>query len=156
MNRDFLRHTLATLAYRGAKAIANAPPAFADFAASPTSRTPLQILTHLGDLLEWANQLAQGRYVYREETPSTWESATERFFAELATLDVRLAAAEPSEFSDELIFQGPIADALTHVGQINMLRRMAGSPVRGESYARAQIVMGRVGPDQSTVRVEFD
>ena len=71
-----------------------------------------------------------------------------RFFQALARLDERLAREAPLGWSERQIFQGPIADALTHVGQIAMLRRMFGSPVRGESYLKAEIVAGRVGPEQ--------
>ena len=79
-----------------------------------------------------------------------------RFFAALKVFDSYLASDAPLGYTAEKIFQGPIADALTHIGQISMLRRMAGAPVRGESYFRAEIVTGRVGPEQSTNRVEFD
>ena len=54
------------------------------------------------------------------------------------------------------MFQGPIADALTHIGQIGMMRRMAGAPVRGENYFKADIAAGRVGAEQSAPRFEFD
>ena len=86
----------------------------------------------------------------------TWEKEIERFHAGLASLDARLAAPEPLGFAAERLFQGPIADALTHVGQITLLRRMAGAPVRGENYFKAEISAGRVGPDQSPPRREFD
>ena len=74
----------------------------------------------------------------------------------MTALDRRLASDEPLGFSPEKLFQGPIADALTHVGQITLLRRMAGSPVRGENYFKAAIAVGQVGPDQPTPRREFD
>jgi hypothetical protein len=154
--RDMLRHTLATLAYRGAKALANAPEKFARFRTLETSRTPDQILAHLGDLLDWALRVAKGDYTYTESIPLPWEREVARFFAALKAFDDYLASDAPLGFPAEQIFQGPIADALTHVGQIAMLRRMAGAPVRGESYFRAEIVAGRVGPNQSTKRFEFD
>jgi hypothetical protein len=151
-----LRHTVATLAYRGAKAVREAPEGFAEHRASPTSRTPVQILAHVGDLLGWAIGLADGRHEWQDSTPLPWAKEVERFYAGLAALDTRLAASEPLGFPAEKLFQGPIADALTHVGQITLLRRMAGSPVRGESYFRADIAAGRVGPEQSAPRREFD
>jgi hypothetical protein len=79
-----------------------------------------------------------------------------RFFAGLERLDRRLADDEPLGYPPERLFQGPVADALTHVGQIAMLRRMAGSPVRAENYFKADIAAGRVGADQPSARVEFD
>jgi hypothetical protein len=154
--RELLRHTVATLAYRGGKAVLNAPVDFAAFRINETTRTPGAILAHIGDLLDWALSVAKGAYVYKESTPLPWEKEVERFFAALNNLDAYLASDTALGYAAEKIFQGPIADALTHVGQISMLRRLAGSPVRGESYFKAEIVIGRVGPDQSTKRAEFD
>ena len=154
--KALLRHTVATLAYRGGKAVLNAPVDFATFRVKETTRTPGQILAHIGDLLDWALCVAKGEYVYKESAPLSWEEEVARFFAALKEFDSYLASDAPLGYSAEKIFQGPIADALTHVGQISMLRRMAGSPVRGESYFKAEIVTGRVGRDQSTKRVEFD
>jgi hypothetical protein len=151
-----LRHALATLAYRGGKAVRGAPAGFAEHRASPSSRTPGQILAHVGDLLDWAVALADGRHEWHDSTPLPWEQEVERFHAGLPALDARLAAPEPLGFPAERLFQGPIADALTHVGQITMLRRIAGAPVRGENYFKAEITVGRVGMDQSAPRREFD
>ena len=151
-----LRHTVATLAYRGGKAVLNVPLDFATFRIGDTTRTPGEILAHIGDLLDWALRVAKGEYVYGESTPLPWEEEVARFFAALTDLDSYLASDAPLGYPAEKIFQGPIADALTHVGQISMLRRMAGAPVRGENYFKAEIVIGRVGPEQSTKRVEFD
>lgn len=154
--REMLRHTLATLAYRGGKAVRGAPADFADFRASPDTRTPLQVLAHVGDLMEWALWLARGEHRWRAAAPGSWDREVERFFAGVAALDAYLAGEEPLGWSAERLFQGPIADALTHVGQICMLRRMAGSPVRGENYAKATITAGRTGSDQAPPNVEFD
>ena len=154
--RQLLRHTLATLAYRGGKIISNAPDNFAAFRVHETARTPGEILAHIGDLLDWALRTSEGGYVYKSSAPLPWEEESARFFAASKALDSYLASNEPLGYSAENIFQGPIADALTHVGQIALLRRMAGAPVRGESYFRAEIEAGRVGADQSTKRVEFD
>ena len=153
---EMLRHTLATLAYRGGKAVRNPADGFAAFKASPTTRTPAQILAHVGDLLDWAICLAAGRHEWHDSAPLPWEREVARFFAGLAALDERLASPAPLGFPAEKIFQGPIADALTHIGQIAMLRRIAGDPVRGESYFRAEIVSGRVGPEQAAPIKEFD
>jgi len=155
--RDMLRHTLATLAYRGGKAVRGAPDRFADFKTEADIRTPGQILAHVGDLLDWALELAQGRHTWHDSPPRPWPEEVARFFEALARLDARLASEAPLVgFSAAQLFQGPVADALTHVGQIAMLRRMFGSPVRGENYLKAEIVVGRVGPDQSAPRREFD
>jgi hypothetical protein len=153
--RSLLRHTLATLAYRGAKAMRDAPEGFADYRAGPTLRTPVEILAHVGDLLDWAIGLADGRHEWRDAAPRPWEEEIARFHAGLAALDERLAAPEPLGFSAEKLLQGPLADALTHVGQITLLRRMAGAPVRGENYLMADIAAGRVGAEQAPPRREF-
>ena len=151
-----LRHTLATLAYRGGKTARDVDVKFGNFRAGPSTRTPVEILAHIGDLLDWAVCLADGKKTFHESSPLPWDKEVERFFAALETLDRRLAADTPLGFPAEQIFQGPIADALTHVGQIAMLRRIAGSPVRGENYFMAEIVAGRMGPKQSAPRREFD
>jgi hypothetical protein len=149
-----LRHTVATLAYRGGKALRGAPPEFAHF--SGGSRPPGRILAHIGDLLDWALAMSNGSKEWHDSPATEWEAGTARFFAGLEALDARLAAAEPPAVSLEKLFQGPIADALTHVGQIAMLRRMAGCPMRGENYFVAEMAAGRVGAEQAAPRVEFD
>ena len=153
--RELLRHALATLAYRGGKAVRGAPDSFASFHLAATSRTPVQILAHLGDLLDWALSLARGQEAWRNSPPLAWQDEVSRFYDGLARLDAQLAAEEPKA-SVEQLFQGPIADALTHVGQLALLRRLAGSPVRGENYLRAGIAAGRVGPQQEPPRREFE
>ena len=153
---SLLRHTLATLAYRGGKALREAPPELAEFRVAARSRTPIQIVAHLGDLLDWALHLCEGRHVWQDSTPISWAREVERFFARLGELDARLASGRPLGFPPERIFQGPIADALTHVGQIAMLRRLAGAPVKGENYFKAEIRAGRVGDEQAPPVREFD
>jgi len=149
-----LRHTLATLAYRGGKALRGAPPEFAHFTGG--TREPGRILAHLSDLLDWALLMANGGNAWHDSPAAEWESGTARFFAALEALDARLASAEPPAVSPEKLFQGPIADALTHVGQIAMLRRMAGCPMRSENYFVAEVAAGRVGDQQAAPRKEFD
>jgi hypothetical protein len=153
--RKFLRHTLATLAYRGAKAIRDAGPNFADYGSAETSRTPAKILAHIGDLMDWALAMSEGRREWSDSLPLPWDQECERFFAALKKFDDYLASDAPLQVSAEKLFQGPIADALTHVGQIAMLRRMAGVPMKGENYFVAEITVGRVGADQATPRKVF-
>jgi len=153
--RQLLRQTVATLAYRGGKTLRHAPPEFSSFQAGHGLRTPGQILAHIGDLLDWALSIAIGHQTWRDSKPIPWEQEVERFFAALRKFDDFLASAEPVQVPLEKLFQGPIADALTHVGQIAILRRMAGSPVKGENYYAADIQTGRVGVDQSPPRREF-
>jgi len=155
-DRDLLRHTVATLAYRAQKVLHDVPAGFADHRQSPTSRTPLEILGHLGDLVEWGNRMANGDYKWIAVPAADWQSGCDRFFGALATFDTSIAASTFEKFSPGVIFQGPIADSLTHVGQIAMLRGIVGGPIKPESYARAEIQIGRVGTDQSATRKEFE
>jgi len=154
--RELLRHTIATVAYRGRKDLVGAPDGFTTFRINETSRTPGEILAHICDLYDWANWLARGEHKWNDTTPGEWSADVDRFFAALKKLDDYLASDQPLGRSPENLFQGPIADSLTHFGQIAMLRRIAGAPVRGESYARADITVGRVGLDQAPPNWEFD
>ena len=148
-----LRHAVATLAYRAAKAVREAPPEFGGFTGAV--RTPVQILAHMGDLFDWALGLADGRHAWHNSNPLPWDQEVARFFATLEAFDHRLAAGTPLGSAAEKLFQGPIADALTHTGQIAMLRRLAGCPMKGENYFVAAISAGVAGIDQPAPRVEF-
>jgi len=173
--RDLLRHTLATMVYRGAKTLRDAPAGFASFriaasdraasraatdraasGAATGTRTPGEILAHIGDLLDWALELARGRHTWKNSAAPSWEEGVARFFQAAERLDAELAASETLGCAPGRLFQGPIADALTHFGQLAMLRRLAGAPVKGENYFKADIAAGRVGSDQPAPRVEFD
>lgn len=154
--RVLLRHVVATLAYRGGKSLRDAPAGFGDFQAGEATRTPLQILTHMGDLMDWVLSQAAGSETWSDAPPGAWDEEVDRFFRGLAAFDDYLESSEPLAKHESSLFQGALADALTHVGQINMLRRLAGSPVRGENYSRADVQVGRVGPDQTEPRREFD
>ncbi|HKB66586.1 MAG TPA: hypothetical protein VKC61_12090 [Pyrinomonadaceae bacterium] len=154
--RDLLRHTLATLAYRGGKTLRDPAADFAQFRAGENTRTPLEILAHIGDLMEWALSIAKGKEQWKKADDSrTWDQEVARFFASLQSFDDYLASAEPLGCAPQQLFQAGIADALTHVGQLAMLRGLAGIPMRGENYFLADIVTGKVGADQSAPRFEF-
>ncbi len=154
-SRDLLRHTLATVAYRAGKALRGAPESFAEYKASPDSRTPVQILAHMGDLYDWVLSLCKGKQAWHDSKPLPWPQEVQRFFNTLQALEDYLASEQPLGCPPEKLFQGGIADSLTHVGQINILRRMAGCPIRGENYFLADIVAGRVGEQQTVPRREF-
>jgi hypothetical protein len=155
-SRELLRHAVATLAYRGGKALRGAPDGFAQFRAGATTRTPGQILAHIGDLLDWGLSIAKGAQKWQNSDPLPWDKGSERFFAALQAFDAYLASDAPLGCPAEKLIQAPLADALTHVGQISMLRRLAGAPVRGENYFKAEIVAGRTGSEQTTPKLEFD
>jgi len=144
--RELLRHTLATLAYRAARALDGAPEAFAAF--EGCGRQPIQILAHMGDLFDWAISLAQGSQRWHNSTPLPWPEEKARFFAALQAFDACLASNAPLHATAEGLFQGPIADALTHTGQLAMMRRLGGSKIPGENYYVAHISAGQVTADQ--------
>lgn len=147
-DRELLRHLLAVLAYRGAKSLRGAKPEFATYDTGG-GHTPLAILAHLGDLLDWALTHARGEPKWTTAPLATWDEQVPRFFASLAALDGYLASDAPLRCDPRRLLAGPAADALTHVGQLMMLRRMSGDPVHGENYFVADIATGRVGPEQA-------
>jgi hypothetical protein len=153
--RAFLRHTVATVAYRGGKAVRDAPAAFATFTGDSSDRTALKILAHISDLYEWALTQAKGAEAWNDSTPLAWEQEVARFFAALQRFDDYLASDAPLAATPEKMFQGAIADSLTHVGQIAILRRLAGARMKSENYSRADIVAGRVGAEQTAAKREF-
>jgi hypothetical protein len=154
-DRTLLRHTLATLAYRGGKTIRGAGPDFANYGSPKSPQTPARILAHMGDLMDWALSMADGSRKWHDSTPLAWDQEGERFFAALQKFDNYLASDSPLQAPAEKLFQGPIADALAHAGQLAMLRRMADCPIKGENYYAAEITIGRVGADQAAPRKPF-
>ena len=154
--REFLRHALATIAYRGGNAVRNVPAGFAEFRGCASGRTAAQILAHVSDLLDWGLSIAQGKQSWKTSEPMAWDRETGRFFAALKSFDDYLASAGPLHAPAERLFQAPLADSLTHVGQIAMLRRMAGAPAKSENFFDADIVPGRVGSAQTQPKVQFD
>jgi hypothetical protein len=152
---QLLRHAVATVAYRGGKALRGAPDSFASFTIGDSPRTPANILGHMGDLFDWALSMAEGKHAWRDSTPLDWNGEVTRFLAALKKFDDFLASSEPIQAPIECLFQGPVADALTHVGQLAMLRRLAGCPIKGENYYKAAIAAGCVGLDQPGPRREF-
>ena len=154
--RALLRHMVATVAYRGGKAVRGAPASFASFSGDASDRTAVKILAHIGDLYDWALSQAQGAEAWHDSTPLEWERETERFFAALQRFDAYLASDAPLAVTPERLFQGAIADSLAHVGQLAILRRLAGARMKSENYSKADIVAGRVGRDQTAPKREFD
>ncbi len=152
--RVTLRQMAATLAYRAAKVLRDAPEGFGTQSFGDATRQPVKIVAHMADLMTWGVSMAGGGKEWAPAGAKDWQTEVDRFFAGLAAFDAALDADDFKGSIDKLI-QGPLADALTHVGQLAMLRGMAGNPVRPESYARAVITAGRVGLDQEAPRAEF-
>ncbi len=154
--RAFLRHTVATVAYRGGKAVRGAPAAFASFSGDGSERTAVRILAHISDLYDWALTQASGAEAWHDSPPRDWDREVERFFEALQRFDDYLASEAPLAATPEKLFQGAIADSLTHIGQLAILRRLSGARMKSENYSRADIVAGRVGQAQTPARREFD
>jgi hypothetical protein len=151
--RELLRHLLATLAYRASRALDGAPNHFAGFAGA--GRMPVQILAHMGDLLDWAFTAAVGKERWHTSQPQQWRDEKQRFFQALSALDSFLQSDGELKVPVEKLMQGPVADALTHVGQLAMLRRLSGSPTKGENFVAAAIAVGQVGADQPAAVMPF-
>ena len=143
--KELFRHTLATLSYRGGKAFREAPHSFSGFRIGPDGRTAGEILAHICDVLDWGLIMAKDKHVWRESTPQTWGQDVERFFAVLRAFDDFILSDAPLQAPLDKLFQGPVADALTHIGQIAMLRRLAEAPLKAENYFRADVAVGRIG-----------
>jgi hypothetical protein len=154
--RQLLRHALATIAYRGAKPLRDAPPDFGTLEITNYPRPPIKILAHINDLFDWALSISKGQTTWRDSAPQDWTGEVARFFHGIKALDDYLISGETLRESPAKLFQGPIADALTHIGQLALLRRLSGHPIRGENYFKAQIAPGQVGPEQPAPRREFD
>jgi len=144
--RELLRHMLAALAYRVVRALEGAPEDFGGF--DGAGRQPVQILAHMGDLFDWTLGAAEGHGKWHVSEPLPWDGEQRRFFASLQAFDAFVASAEPFQAPLELLLQGPVIDAFAHVGQLAMLRRLAGSPTRGEAFYFAAIAVGQVGAEQ--------
>ena len=154
--RHVVRHAAATLAYRGNKALRDAPDGFSSFACGGGCRSAGAILAHICDLLDWGLSMARGKPEWHDTEPRSWGDDVSRFHKALAAFDGYLASDQTLGAPAEKLLQGPIADALTHVGQIAMMRRLSGVPIKGENYYAAEITVGRVGPDQAAPRREFE
>ena len=150
LKREVLRHMVATVAYRGGLAVVDAPENFAVFRAHETTRTPGEILAHIGDLLEGSLHLVKGEMVYLTSAPLPWKEEVTRFFAAVKAFDSYLASEGPLACPVEKLVQGPVGDALTYVGQLVMLRRMAGAPIRSGAYFTAEIVAGEITAETFT------
>ena len=150
-----LRHAVATVGYRANKALRDVPPGFGAFDAGAGARRPAEILAHMGDLIDWAVTMVRGEVAWVDSPERDWDRLVDRFFAALTSLDAQLEESDLSDQDTQALLRGPIADALTHIGQVALLRRLAGGAVRAENYARAEITTGRVGRDQPPPVREF-
>lgn len=141
--RLLLRHLLATIAYRTGRCLSAAPAGFADFALGNGARTPAELIRHMTGLMHFAHGLLVGK-PRPELSPLAWDGEVDRLQTALRDLDAAVAATPTWQGNPLPALQGPLADALTHIGQLAMLRRLAGSPIQGGNYARAEIRAGEL------------
>src|SRR4030095_5190608 len=148
--RGLLIPFLAALAYRTQKALRQAPADFGDFRAMDDVRTPTELVRHMTSVLGYARTYFIGGSYWPEPLPSLADELT-RFFAMLEKLAHHLRNGDPllMGLTEEKLLQGPFADAMTHAGQLAMLRRLSGTPVPPENFIVADILTDRLGPDQS-------
>ena len=146
--RKMLRHFLAALAYRTQKALRDAPPEFASCRAAPRVRTPHELIRHMDRVLGYARtHFIGGRY--RPPEFPAFQEAVAHFHEVIEDLARHLEdGTEMREITPEVLLQGPFSDAMTHAGQLAMLRRLAGSPVPPENFVFAAISIENLGPDQ--------
>jgi hypothetical protein len=150
-----VRHLLATLVYRTTKIIHDAPSNYPYTSIGEGVRTPEKVLGHINSLIQLSNRfwspdrLISMEMLRKQIGKKGWEREVGLFYKLVAQFDATLASfSSPRKHSPEKILQGPLMDAFTHVGQLALLRRMAGSPIKGESYWMADVKVGQIGPDQ--------
>lgn len=138
-SRQLLRHFLAVLAYRTQKVLRGAPATFSDFRPADNVRTPHELMWHMTGLIGYARTMLHGGE-YAPPRLQLFESEVARFHAVLQSLSDDFADDTlRARITDEQFLQGPLSDAMTHVGQLAMLRRLEGTPVPSENFIFAQI-----------------
>ena len=149
--RALLKHYLAAIAYRAQKALRDAPADYPEFSAGHRTRTPVEILRHMTSLLGYSRTLfLGGSYPFTPEPLATFEDEVARFHDMVSAVGDLLERDVPlQEISYEQFLQGPLSDVMTHIGQLALLRRLAGAPVAPENFIHAQVNPERLGPDQA-------
>jgi hypothetical protein len=147
-SRQLLQHFLAALAYRTQKALRGAPEGFEDFRVGPTSRTPRELVWHMTGVIGYARTMFHGGRFTPPALPTLADEVV-RFHDTLAALSADFADDSlAARISDRQFLQGPLSDAMTHAGQLAMLRRLVGSPVPSENFIFADVRADNVTPDQ--------
>jgi len=150
IRRKLLNHFLAALAYRTQKALRDAPADFGSFRAADGVRTPAELVRHMASVLGYARTFFVGGKYWPEPLDSLAEEV-QRFHENLGFLAQYLRNGDPLRegMTEERLLQGPFSDAMTHAGQLALLRRLAGAPVPPENFIVAEIKEERLGPDQA-------
>lgn len=157
MNNDLqlLRHMLAVIAYRGGKVLRAAPDGFGNTRVREDTRSAVESLSHINDTLQWGLTAVHADQQWQEQPHGEWCDQVDRFFDVLKRFDDELKQINELPCSAERLIAGPLADSLTHIGQLSTLRKLAGSAIMGENYFVADIQTGNVGPNQATPNREF-
>jgi len=150
-----IRHLTATVAYRFAKQVKAAPTHFATFDAGNDVVSPVKIVNHITVVIRFAQQLIDKTIKPTAPKTKNISEAAEIFHNALQLLDEMLLERDIEEKVLCQIIQGPLADALTHIGQLSTLRRLSGAPVYSENYMLADIQSGRVGATQTISEHQF-
>jgi hypothetical protein len=147
--RKLLAHFLAALAYRTQKALREAPADFGSFRAVEGVRTPAELVRHMASVLGYARTFFVGGH-YWPEALASFDEEIERFHEMLGLLAQHLRNGDAllEGMTEERLLQGPFSDAMTHAGQLALLRRLAGAPVPPENFIAAEIREERLGPNQ--------
>jgi hypothetical protein len=146
-DRELLRHFLAAIAYRTQKALRGAPARYATFSAGNRARTPAELIRHMTSLLGYVRTFFEGG-TYKPDPLPSFEQEVQRFHGLLEQVAKLLGSGAKCAITTEQLLQGPFADAMTHVGQLAMLRRLADAPIAPENFIHADIRADRLHADQ--------
>jgi hypothetical protein len=145
--RSLLRHFLAAIAYRAQKALRDAPDSYANFQAGMSVRTPHELVRHMTSVLGYARTLFLGG-VWRPQILPVFHDEVARLHEVIEDLGRLIETGQAPGISPEQLLQGPLSDAMTHVGQLAMLRRLSGAPVAPENFVFAKVNATNLGPHQ--------
>ncbi len=137
-NSHFIQHFLKVLSYRFEKAIHNAAESYPKHASGHGIRTPLELLGHMNGVLEFA--ISSLKNQPRRNIPEqSWQEQITLYYEKLKELNQLMQENSFDTDTLERILQGPLADAMTHIGQLAMMRRLANSAIAGENYFAADM-----------------
>ena len=150
MKNELLRHMLATIAYRFQKTVRNTTEEFGVFRNTRDTRTPIEIINHMYDVLNKTKIfIEKERYDKTSTAQLELRLEIERFHRVLNNLDVVLSEKELDIKFSKRLLQGPLSDVLCHIGQIAMLSGQSGNKIKGEDFFSAKIMTGNTSSEQA-------
>lgn len=137
---ETLRCYLAGLVFRFEHVTAGTGEEFAKFEAGHGVRTPQQIVRHMTGLVLLARDQFE-EVAGRRPEPLPWPEEKSRFVATVWDFDTLVSKGsglreDRSIPSMAHVWNGPLSDLMTHVGQLATLRRLAGDPVPAVRYSQ--------------------